>query len=391
MDILQLKAAQRAADEKNNKAGERYVMASRLIKCTRCGHVPRKADTFFYKQNTGSSLYAAQADRICICKSCCEELYTEYADPKNPYPGLMRFCCDLNYYYDEDLARSLYDNCTFTIGSYIGAVNRTRKNLTFIDCVEKVAQKIAEEMQLKQNQKNNTQTIADFDRTAKWSIEDRKNKDNLVNLIGYDPYATDGDYTDDQLKFLYNTSANYITDAVEQDPHKLQNVILMVKTFLQINNIDKLITAEMNTSSPDTALMTSLTAMKEKLASTATRIANENGFSEKTSGKARQGTNTLSEHMKVMLQDGFTLAQVNIHDIMIAESFKEIANMNAQALINEMNLTGDDYARLCAEQRTYVVKVQNERDDLAEENRLLNIKVKDLETQIKQLQKQGVK
>ena len=45
-----------------------------------------------------------------------------------------------------------------------------------------------------------------------------------------------------------------------------------------------------------------------------------------------------------------------------------------------MNLTGDDYARLCAEQRTLVTDLQEKNADLEEENRLLLIKVKELES-----------
>ena len=156
----------------------------------------------------------------------------------------------------------------------------------------------------------------------------------------------------------------------------------MVKTFLQIDTLDKLMTAEMNAHNPDISLMTSYANMKEKLTSTATRIANENGFSEKTSSKSTQGANTLSNKMKEMSDANFTLSKVNIHDVNMSESFREIAQMNAKALIDEMGMTGDDYARLCAEQRTFLSELQKQNDDLEETNRLLNIKIKDLETKM---------
>ena len=123
--------------------------------------------------------------------------------------------------------------------------------------------------------------------------------------------------------------------------------------------------------------------MKEKLSNTITRIANENGFSEKTSGKSSQGSNTFSGKMKEMLANDFSLSKVNIHDVRMAESFREVASMSSHALIEEMNLTGDDWARLCAEQRTFVTELQENNEKLEEENRLLYIKVKDLEDQIK--------
>lgn len=378
MDLLELRADQRNAEAKNTKQGEMFVFASRQIKCTRCGIVPKRPETSFYKKTDGSSVFAGQDNRICVCKDCTNKIYDEYCEESGLMNGLIRFCCTFNYYYDKDMAQAMFDNCNFSIGSYIAAVNRSYKGLCFADSLESLAA-----MQPQQDSQDNVKTPAPFDRTTTWTIEDRKNKDNVVALVGYDPFASSGNYTDEQLKFLYNTSAGYITDSVEQDPHKLQNVILMVKTFLQIDTLDKLMTVEMNASSPDISLMTSYANMKEKLTSTATRIANENGFSEKTSGKSSQGVNTLSNKMKEMADAKFTLSKVNIYDVNMSESFREIAQMNAKALIDEMGMTGDDYARLCAEQRTFVADLQKENDDLEETNRLLNIRIKDLEAKIK--------
>lgn len=377
MDLLELRADQRNAEAKNTKQGEMFVFASRQIKCTRCGIVPKRPETSFYKKTDGSSVFAGQDNRICVCKDCANKIYDEYCEESGLMNGLIRFCCTFNYYYDKDMAQTMFDNCNFSIGSYIAAVNRSYKGLCFADSLDSLAA-----MQPQQDSQDNAKTPAPFDRTTTWTIEDRKNKDNVVALVGYDPFASSGNYTDEQLKFLYNTSAGYITDSVEQDPHKLQNVILMVKTFLQIDTLDKLMTVEMNASSPDISLMTSYANMKEKLTSTATRIANENGFSEKTSSKSSQGVNTLSNKMKEMADANFTLSKVNIHDVNMSESFREIAQMNAKALIDEMGMTGDDYARLCAEQRTFVADLQKTNDDLEETNRLLNIRIKDLEAKI---------
>ena len=378
MDLLELRSDQRLAESKNTKQGEMFVFASRQIKCTRCGIVPKRPETSFYKKTDGSSVFAGQNNRICVCKDCANKIFEEYCEESDLMNGLIRFCCTFNYYYDKDMAQAMFDNCNFSIGSYIASVNRSFKGLSFVDSLDNIVsvphpQTTSEDKQ---------QIPKSFDRTISWTIEDRKNKDNVVALVGYDPFASSGNYTDEQLKFLYNTSAGYITDSVEQDPHKLQNVILMVKTFLQIDTLDKLMTAEMNAHNPDIGLMTSYANMKEKLTSTATRIANENGFSEKTSSKSTQGVNTLSNKMKEMFDANFTLSKVNIHDVNMSESFREIAQMNAKALIDEMGMTGDDYARLCAEQRTFLSELQKQNDDLEETNRLLSIKIKDLETKM---------
>lgn len=374
MDLLSLRADQRAAQEKNTKAGEMFVFASNQMKCTRCGIVPRRPETSFYKK-PNSLLYSAQDDRICVCKDCAGKIFDEYSKMYDPLVAVMRFCCDFNFYYNEEIVKNLYDNCNFTIGGYLRIINQSYKDLSFADSVNKL---------LKQNiiQKIKTTEDKEFDRTKNWSIEDKKNMDTVVSHIGYDPYV-DGNYTDEQLKFLYNTSAGYLTDAVEQDPHKIQNVVLMVKTFLQLEIIDKSINAEFNSPEPDTSLISAYTNMKDKLTNSITRIANENGFSEKTSGRSSQGSNTLSKKIKEMYDAKFELSKVNIHDVRMAESFKEISKMNAHALIEELNCTGDDFARLCADQRELVTELQEKNENLMEDNRLLHIRVKDLEERIK--------
>lgn len=371
MGILELNQAKRLASEKNERAGEYFVFASKYIKCSRCGHTPKSFDLYFYKKNN-SPLYSAQSDRICVCKNCVEQIFNDYiAECGNDQMlALIKVCAEFNYYFDQEYAANLINSGEMNIGKYIAYVNKCRRQYSFSDNYIELRDK----MPLNQD----TQ-LPQFDSTSRWSIEDKKNKDSVVSRLGYDPFA-DGGHTDEQLRFLYNTFSGYLTDAVEQDPHKLQNVLMMVKTFLQLEIVDRNLDLQLNLAQPDMQAITSLTNTKEKLTKTATSIANENGFAEKTGGKSSQGSNTFSAKQKEMLEKNFSLSKVNIHDIRMSESFKEIARVNAHALIEEMNLTGDDYARLCAEQRTLVTDLQEKNADLEEENRLLLIKVKELES-----------
>lgn len=376
---LEIRADQRAATAKNEKLGEMFVFASKKVKCTRCGIVPRNPDTFFYKRQ--SYTYSAQDNRICVCKECANKIYDEFFELyQDPFVSMQLFCSEFNYYYNSDVVQNLIDNKKLSVGTYIASVGRTYKDKTFYDTYKELVAKKSS-VQIQEEKEEST-----IKRIKKWTIEDRKNRDNVIALVGYDPF-TDDEYTEEQLRFLYNTSAGYLTEAVEQDPHKLQNIIMMVKTFLQLETVDKLINKQFNSPVPDANLIGTFTTMKDKLNSSAIKIANENGFSEKTSGKSMQGSNTLSARMQKMYDANFELSKVNIHDVRMAESFREISSMNAHALIEEMNLTGDDYARLCADQRTFVSELQETNEEIEEENRLLRIKIKDLESQLKSFKK----
>lgn len=374
MGQLELRADQRNARAKNESSGEMYVFASNQIKCSRCGIVPKRQDSFFYKHP--SIIYDVQNNRVGVCKDCMTKIYEDnLALYDDAYLAIQRWCAEFNYYYSQDAAEQLCENKNFSVGNYLRLLNASHKGKTFADSYQ----------ELKPKEQSAPKEIS-VARTSKWSIEDRKNRDNVINLVGFDPFA-DGGYTDEQLKFLYNTSAGYLTEAVEQDPHKLQSIIMMVKTFLQLDTVDRLINEQFASPTPDASIISTFTNMKDKLNSSIIKIANENGFSEKTSGKSMQGSNTLSARMQQMYNAHFELSKVNIHDVKMAESYREIAAMNAHALVNEMNLTGDDYARLCADQRAFVAELQETQEATEEENRLLRIRVKDLEKQIKATKK----
>lgn len=374
MGQLELRADQRVARSKNELAGEMYIFASNQIKCSRCGIVPKRPDSMFYKHS--SVIYDAQNNRVHVCKDCMNKIYDDYASLyDDKYVAIQHFCAEFNYYYSQDAAETLCENNKFTVGNYLRILNTSYKGKTFSDSYQELKPKVS-----------SAPKEVSPARTFKWSIEDRKNKDNVVNLIGYDPFA-DGGYTDEQLKFLYNTSAGYLTESVEQDPHKLQSIIMMVKTFLQLDTVDRLINEQFASPTPDASLIATFTGMKDKLNSSIIKIANENGFSEKTSGKSMQGSNTLSARMQQMYNAHFEISKVNIRDVKMAESYREIAAMNAHALVNEMNLTGDDYARLCADQRAFVAELQETQEQTEEDNRLLRIRIKDLEKQIKTMKK----
>ena len=74
--------------------------------------------------------------------------------------------------------------------------------------------------------------------------------------------------------------------------------------------------------------------------------------------------------MKEMGENGFEEIKVNLMEAKMSESYQEVAEKNARALIEELNLSGDDYARMVGEQSEFVRSLQDERDKLQEELRL---------------------
>lgn len=344
-------------------------------KCTRCGKTQDDPKGHFFMSKT-SPLYTSNELYTTICFDCANELYEEnkykYKDEKT---ALIIMCHYLDLYFSDELYEKVRDNANFSLGNYAKLLNGTQykaKNFTtFLVNTLKDGIKTVDVM--RENEE------------AKWSSSDLKNKNYVLQSVGYDCFTDEG-YTDGNRKFLFNTMADYLTDDVLEDPHKMQRVISLVKTTLQLDSIDKLINNELRKKIPDNALIKSLTDIKDKLERTINSSASENGLSAKGSGKGSRGSTTLTNIMKEMGENDFDEIKVNLVDIKLSNSYKEIAADNAKALFDELNYTSDEYARMLAQQSQEMIVFQEKVMTLEENNRLQKIEIKFLKEENEKLQ-----
>lgn len=342
------------------------------FKCTRCGKIKDDPKGFFFMSKT-SPLYTANELYTCICSDCANELYN---DAKNKYKdekiALLVICHYLDVFFSEELYESRKDDANFSLGNYLKHTNLGQykaKNFTTF-----LVNTLKDGNGLKGSQEIQVEA------EVKWNASDTKNKNYVLQTIGYDCFE-DENYTNTNRKFLFNTLSDYLTDDVIEDPHKMQCVIALVKTTLQLESVDKLITSEFRQKIPNNALIKSLTEIKDKLARTINSSANENGISAKGSGKGSKGSNALTNIMKEMGENGFDEIKVNVVDIKLSNSFIEIAADNARALFDELNNTSDDYARMVATQSEMIIEYQDKIMKQEEENRLLKVENKKLKSE----------
>jgi len=341
-----------------------------VYKCTRCGKERTDAKGFFFMSKT-SPLFVSNDLYACICSDCANELFEDAkAKYKDEKMALIIICHYLDVYFSEELYESRKDDANFSLGNYLKNINLGQykaKNFTTF-----LVNALREDNVLK-----GSQEIQLANEETKWNASDKKNKSYVLQTVGYDCFE-DESYTDLNRKFLFNTLSDYLTDDVIEDPHKMQCVISLVKTTLQLENVDKLINSEFRQKIPDNSLIKSLTEIKDKLARTINSSANENGISAKGSGKGSKGSNTLTNIMKEMSENGFEEIKVNVVDIKLSNSYQEIAKDNAKALFDELNHTSDDYARMVATQSEMIDEYQTKIMKLEEDIRLLKIQNKAL-------------
>ena len=83
--------------------------------------------------------------------------------------------------------------------------------------------------------------------------------------------------------------------------------------------------------------------------------------------------------MKEMQENGFEEIKVNIVDAKLSTSYQEVAKANAKALLEELNLTGDEYAQMVAQQSEMVSELQANNERLEENLRLARLELKKIQ------------
>lgn len=338
------------------------------FRCTRCGKMYKDAKGHFY-MSRNSDLYQANSHYSHICYSCVNDYFEIMKEiHQDERTALILTCSIVGCYFSDELYENLKSNGDLQFGNYIRALNgRQYVSRNFSSFL----------LEILNRRGSMADDPEDYSKTkeSKWSSSDLKNKEFVLHAVGYDCFQ-DSSYTNNDRKFLFNTLADYLTDDVVEDPHKVQCVISMVKTTLQVDNIDKLINAQMNSTFPDPLKIGKLSETKSKLMSSINSTAKENAISAITSGKNQKGANTLSSIMKEMSDNGFEEIKVNIVPVKLALSYQEISRDNAKALFDELNLTQDDYARLLADQSKILAELQEENMRIQEDLRLLHLREK---------------
>lgn len=366
--------AQATATRKRGRPKKTEELAETPSPCIRCGKQYKRYVGNFYK-NSRSEAFVQNDSRIPICANCLTELQQslerKYRDKRVVFMALCAYC---DVYYCDKAYYDVINSGNGDFGRYCRIINSQQyKNRTFQDTIAEMNDKIIE-----------LSTPADAPTVRNLNEQDKQNLTYVVSAIGYDCFDDDS-WTDEDRRFAFNTLADYLTDDVLEDSHKVQSVITMVKTYVQIEQIDRILNTEMRKTNIDAEQINKLSNVKKGLLSAINSMAKENGISAITSGKKTQGGNSLTRIMREMAENNFEEIKVNVIDSKLSESYKEVATDNIKAIINELHLTSDEYAEMLSQQTELVAKQQEKIDKYEEDKRLLRIEIKGLKEEIEKL------
>ena len=220
---------------------------------------------------------------------------------------------------------------------------------------------------MEQKQEANAQFLAN---SQEVNNEFEKNKQDVVRLLGYDPF--EAEKPEDQ-PLLYSQLIGFLDAGGDSndDMMRTSSAISIVRGFLQQAKLDdKLAMVMANTNANATEMKTLLEA-KKNVSATISKMAEDSCLSLKHNKNASKGENTWTGKIKKLKDLNLREAEVNGFDIGTCRGMQQVLEMSDASIMRQLNLDESEWSDMVAEQREMLIKVQNERDVYKEINRIL--------------------
>ena len=351
------------------------------IKCPMCGKT--KSSTQFYKSNSplyvGLNLGSKDQGVMVFCKECLWSTYDTY------------------FNILEDIKKSVLITCMkfdipFNEGDYNGAIkeyiNKPNAHpmkiyMTKINSLGNINNallgfdpKFLFDKETGKDLITNALELEakDLDYNVELTEQDKQIKEDVIRLMGYDPFSG---YSNFDQKFLFNELITYLDEDTMDDAFKLSQILQLVNNNNQVRKIDNVIaslSSDTKTLISNQGEIKSLTATKKSIVDNTDKIAKENSISVKNRGDKKAGKSTLTYLMKNYRELGFENAEVDYYDQLKAQGMKHAADISNTSILEQLRFDENDFDNMIKEQRILIQNLQTEVDDLLEENRKLRLK-----------------
>lgn len=167
--------------------------------------------------------------------------------------------------------------------------------------------------------------------------EYRENRENVISLIGYDPFANYPQEIDKPM--LYASLAAFIDEETIQDPMKMKAVIQIVKSLNQAEKLNEQLDVVIQgdiTLQATTNKIVELSNAVQKLMGVVSVLAKDNGISVNNNKNKSKGASTLSGRIKQLDAIGFRSSKINAFDYGTCMGMKQVAELSAEAIRNQI-------------------------------------------------------
>ena len=325
--------------------------------CSCCGYT--LAEKNFYKSN--SPVWGARNKCISLCMNCLEGLFEEYKIRfEDQELALIAICAVADVPFVRNLYQSVNEKSNpFQLGNYMRTLNTKQyKNRTFINSIL--------EGEIYSTEDNDSGIV---ESKIIWTPEDSENRDQVVRLLGYDPF---NGYQVSDRKYLFGELLNYLDDdELLDDTYKLSQIIQLVNNNNQIRKYDIAI-SQMNAMT-QTEQINAFVRMKQALVTSNDKIAKENRISVRNREGNAGGKGTITGFMREMRDRNLSEIATNYYNQLRSPSSMWAAEVSARALKENCFFDENDIDDMLYKQREMIQDMQFKLSDLEEENRLLKI------------------
>lgn len=205
------------------------------------------------------------------------------------------------------------------------------------------------------------------------------NRQDVINAIGYDPFANYPSAEDKPM--LYGSLISFIDEESKNDGMKMKAIIQVVKTYNQIEKINDQIDLYVNDAASmiaNTPALDKLSGIVSRLNSAATTLAKDNGLSVNHNNNKSKGANTLSGKIKQLKEIGFRDAKINTFDYETCEGMRQVAELSEAARHKQIGFDENIAQEIKDIKVELVETLTKERDAALESLRLLIVENMDL-------------
>ena len=277
--------------------------------------------------------------------------------------AMFEYCFINNIFFNETILKNIIkneDNHDKLPGVYVDLIqqNEKFKGLTFFSQlkVENFSKIYSEDLSL-----------------LSLNEEDRKNRQQVIDILGYDPFKEERSEDRPQL---YRDLTSMLTEAMRKDVAKAKAALSIVRSYQNIERYQKIVTELMSTGTVNAELQEQIDqylGIISKIQNTVNQTAEKNNFTVK--GVGANGRGMLSDVMNQVETMGYDKGITNYYDIATSKAIEEVSDISWRSMINQINLSKTDYVDILTNQCELVKNAQRLAQDAAEALRLAKEKI----------------
>lgn len=361
-----------------------------------CCTTTRTIEEFPYV--SGADIYVVGENgrrRATFCMHCCVK-FCERMEEKygNQYKALYRLCAFIGLYYDDALAHRVWEEDR--------EYENGEKVSEFISPYELYIRAVQDDPRLERKSFMDEGDVPfeyiirkqrNLSVMEEMSEQGRKDRQEIIEKFHYDPF--DKEPAKDRGR-LYADLITLYDDAMATDLVRQRAAIEIVKSFYRIDVIGQTIQELQATpqSMVDNAkVLKELIDQKSKETKMVTDFSKDHGFAERYQTAKAKGAGTLSSIVRDGFENHFDKLAVNRFDIETSNAMQQVADISAQSMFNQIQLTGEDYRKMIEDQAELIRNLTSKVEELSEANRLLRekeVKQELLDEYIEDLKEKGI-